>query len=72
MPDLIPGSIQCSRCGATKRETNKWWCGWVCLDDPHIVLAPYAVQWHPDAVLCGESCVLKWMSEEMPKLQKDR
>lgn len=73
MPDLVPGAVQCDECGAVKRFVNRWWAAWIHYADKHIVIAPFgSYVTTPDAILCGEYCLMKWMSREMPKLQQEQ
>jgi predicted Fe-S protein YdhL (DUF1289 family) len=66
--------ITCDGCGRAKQESNHWWCIKVRDNNGTMALATAAAaeDWlhhDRDHDFCGQSCVLKFIAEQMGKAQ---
>ncbi len=66
-------TFTCDICGAVKETTNHWWKLGIdrATENKQLAILPFNDDWEPEDYweerfdLCGESCVLKQVSEFM-------
>jgi hypothetical protein len=67
-------TAKCDLCGAERQATNHWFLGRIS----HSVRKRLAILSYTDAeaaqggsILCGESCLHKWLGQNLEKLARD-
>jgi hypothetical protein len=65
---------KCSICGTQKKETNNWFMAHMRVNDKILILPmpdyPSTAEVEMFAALCGQNCVVKYVSNNLEELHK--
>lgn len=71
---FTPAQYECDKCGALKREVNKWYILRFRDDIRVLTIIPFieaeAQRYDEQQILCSDSCLIKTLSEILPTMHE--